>query len=81
MIGGLVDVMGSREIAAGADPAHRNGKAATLTRCLGHDESMLLGVGCHRLVGGGGGVGLGGGPGLDPDLRLFDFVGDGSLPA
>jgi len=47
VIGGLVDVMGSREIAAGADPAHRNGKAATLTRCLGHDESMLLGVGCH----------------------------------
>ena len=28
-IGGLVDVIGSREIAAGVKPAHRNGKAAT----------------------------------------------------
>ena len=27
-IGGLVDVIGSREIATGLEPAHRNGKAA-----------------------------------------------------
>ncbi len=36
----------------------------------------VLSVGCHRLVGSAGA----GGP-LDPGLRLFDFVGDGSLPA
>jgi hypothetical protein len=35
----------------------------------------VLGVGCHRLVGPGSGLEL------DPELRLFDFVGDGSLPA
>jgi hypothetical protein len=40
----------------------------------------VLGVGCHRLVGSAG-VSAGGGAELDPDLRLFDFVGDGSLPA
>jgi hypothetical protein len=46
-IGRLVDVIGSREIAAGAEPAHRNGKAATLTGALAHDVSILLGVGRH----------------------------------
>jgi hypothetical protein len=44
-IGGLVDVIGSREIAAGAEPAHRNGKAATSTGGLAHDVSILIGVG------------------------------------
>jgi hypothetical protein len=37
----------------------------------------VLSVGCHRLAGGGSGDERH----LDPDLRLFDFVGDGSLPA
>jgi hypothetical protein len=43
----LVDVIGSREIAAGVEPAHRNGKAATSTGGLAHDVSILLGVGRH----------------------------------
>jgi hypothetical protein len=42
-----MDVIGSSEIAAGVEPAHRNGKAATLTEGLAHDESILLGVGRH----------------------------------
>jgi len=42
-----VDVIGSREIAAGVEPAHRNGKAATSTGGLAHDVSILLGVGRH----------------------------------
>jgi hypothetical protein len=46
-LGGLVDVIGSREIAAGAEPAHRNGKAATSTGGLAHDVSILIGVGRH----------------------------------
>jgi hypothetical protein len=46
-IGGLVDVIGSREIAAGVEPAHRNGKAATSTEGLAHDVSILPGVGRH----------------------------------
>src|SRR5882672_2402778 len=46
-IGGLVDVIGSREIAAGVEPAHRNGKAATSTEGLTHDVSVLFGVGRH----------------------------------
>jgi hypothetical protein len=41
----------------------------------------VLGVGCHQLVGTAGTTGMAGGPELDPGLRLFDFVGDGSLPA
>ena len=45
----------------------------------------VLSIGCHQLVGGadGGRADGGGADGgtLDPDLRLFDFVGDGSLPA
>jgi hypothetical protein len=45
----------------------------------------VLAVGCHRMVGGAGSAGsagcVGGGAELDPGLRLFDFVGDGSLPA
>lgn len=36
----------------------------------------VLGVGCHRRVG----PAISGVP-LDPDLRLFDFVGDGADPA
>ncbi len=36
----------------------------------------VLSVGCHRRVGSAAGEDP-----LDPDLRLFDFVGDGSLPA
>jgi Putative methyltransferase len=35
----------------------------------------ILSVGCHRLVGSPAAGGL------DPDLRLFDFVGNGRLPA
>jgi len=46
-IDALMDVIGSSEIAAGVEPAHRNGKAATLTEGLAHDESILLGVGRH----------------------------------
>jgi hypothetical protein len=37
--------IGLREIAAGAEPAHWNGKAATLIGGLAHDVSILLGVG------------------------------------
>jgi hypothetical protein len=47
VIGGLVDVIGSREIAASVEPAHRNGNAATSTGGLAHDVSILLGVGRH----------------------------------
>src|ERR1700756_4658704 len=36
---------GSSEIVAGVEPAYGTGKAATLTAGLGHDESILLGVG------------------------------------
>src|SRR4029077_4907854 len=43
-IDALMDVIGSSEIAAGVEPAH---KAATLTEGLAHDESILLGVGRH----------------------------------
>jgi hypothetical protein len=38
----------------------------------------VLGVGCHQWVGRELSKGAGT---LDPDLRLFDFIGDGSLPA
>ena len=41
----LMDAIGPSEIAAGAEPAHRNGKAATVTRGLAHDESILFGAG------------------------------------
>ena len=30
-LGALITVIGSREISAGVEPAHRNGKVATLT--------------------------------------------------
>src|SRR6202158_5380640 len=40
-------VIGSRAIAAGVGPAHRNEKVGTITRCLAHDVSTLLGVGRH----------------------------------
>jgi len=38
---------GSREIAAGVGPAHRNGEVATLKGGLAHDVSTLLGIGRH----------------------------------
>src|SRR6266478_3773152 len=38
---------GSREIAAGVGPAHRNGEIATLKGGLAHDVSILLGIGRH----------------------------------
>jgi len=41
----LMDAIWSREIAAGVEPAHRTGKAATLTVGLAHEVSILLGVG------------------------------------
>jgi hypothetical protein len=49
----------------------------------------VLGVGCHQRVGGelsdgtagAGTAGAGTAGTVDPELRLFDFVGDGSLPA
>jgi Putative methyltransferase len=53
-------------------------------------EPFILSVGSHQWVGGGdvrgadaGGTDAGGADagGLDPDLRLFDFVGNGRLPA
>ena len=46
-LGALIAVIGSREITAGVEPAHRNGKVATLTVGLGHDVSTLLGFGRH----------------------------------
>ena len=46
-IGSLIGVIGPREIAAGVEPGHRNGKSAMLTRDLAHDVSILLGVGRH----------------------------------
>src|ERR1700740_57497 len=42
-----MDPIGSRERAAGVEPAHGTGKAATVTTGLRHDESILLGVGRH----------------------------------
>src|ERR1700745_4442643 len=44
-LGVLIAVIGSREITAGVEPAHRNGKVATLTVGLSHDVSTLLGIG------------------------------------
>ena len=41
----------------------------------------VLSIGCHQLVGGADGGASGACGTLDPDLRLFDFIGDGSLPA
>src|SRR5258708_11225224 len=46
-LGALIAVIGSREITAGVEPAHRNGKVATLTVGLSHDVSTLLGIGPH----------------------------------
>jgi hypothetical protein len=46
----------------------------------------VLSVGCHRFVGGSAAAGSAAGGNsqdldLDPELRLFDFFGDGALPA
>jgi hypothetical protein len=41
----------------------------------------VLSVGCHRFVGGLSSAAATARDNLDPDLRLFNFVGDGSLPA
>ena len=45
VIRALIDVIGLREIAAGVEPAHWNGKAAALTGGLAHDVSILISVG------------------------------------
>ena len=42
-LGALITVIESREITAGVEPAHRNGKVATLTVGLSHDVSTVLG--------------------------------------
>jgi hypothetical protein len=44
-IGALIDVIWLKGTVAGAEPAHRNGEVATLTRSLVHDVSILIGVG------------------------------------
>src|SRR5246127_5091849 len=41
----LMDATGWKESAAGVEPAHWNGKAATLTGGLAHDVSILIIVG------------------------------------
>src|SRR5215831_10081933 len=41
----LMDVIGWREGAGGVEPAHWNGKAATLTGGLAHEVSILISVG------------------------------------
>ena len=46
-LGALIAVIGSRKITAGVEPAHRNGKVATLTVGPSHDVSTLLGIGRH----------------------------------
>src|SRR3984893_84597 len=46
-LGALIAVIGSREITAGVEPAHRNVKVATLTVGLSHEVSTLLGIGRH----------------------------------
>src|SRR5262249_40163312 len=44
-VGGRADGIGLSEIAAGVAPAHRTRKGATLAGGLGHEVSILLGVG------------------------------------
>ena len=44
----LMDVIGSRKIAAGVEPAHGREKAATLAGGLAHDVSILFGIGPAR---------------------------------
>ena len=46
-LGALEDTIGSRRIAAGAEPAHPIRKVAALTGGLAHDVSILLGIGRH----------------------------------
>src|SRR6185437_13326271 len=41
-LGALIAVIGSREITAGVEPAHRNGKVATLTVTLDPFEMALI---------------------------------------
>ena len=43
----LMGAMGSKEIAAGVEPAHGRKKAAALAGGLAHDVSIVLGVGRH----------------------------------
>jgi hypothetical protein len=45
--GALMDVIEPRGIAAGAEPAHRNKSGGTITGCLAHEVSTLVGVGRH----------------------------------
>ena len=47
-LGALIAVIGSRGIAAGTEPARRNGKVATLTVGLSHDVSTVLAIGRQR---------------------------------
>ena len=42
-----MDAIGSKEIAAGVEPAHWREKAATIAGGLAHDVSILFGVGRH----------------------------------
>jgi hypothetical protein len=63
-------------------------RAGFVAQSFAAPEGYVLGVGCHRLgagagAGAGAGVGAGAesGAAFDPSLRLFDFVGDGQLPA
>ena len=44
-LGALIAVIGSREIIAGVEPAHRNGKVATRTVGLSHDDTIKRGKG------------------------------------
>ena len=43
----LMDAIERRETAAGVEPAHRKGKAASLAERLAHEVSILVGVGQH----------------------------------
>jgi hypothetical protein len=43
----LMDAIERRETAAGVEPAHRKGKAATVAGRLAHEVSILFGVGRH----------------------------------
>jgi hypothetical protein len=53
-------------------------EAGFVERSFVAPSGYVLSVGCHEWCGGADG---GGASPLDPDLRLFDFSGDGTLPA